>query len=111
MIYANPSVRMNKMVRNSLRARLHTLLDQGNFPEVEWIKGPVYHYNTREYLLVWGRMAALVDDALKDRGFALGCYEMRRSDQFRSCVVEAINRMTPQDILTCAHMRGVPEMA
>jgi hypothetical protein len=99
---------MNRTVRESMRVHYQRLLDQGNFPEVGWRRGAVYNYNTNEYLILWGRMAHLVDKALKGRGYHLGCYEMRRSDDFRKDTIQIISAIDPQDVIECQVMCGVP---
>jgi hypothetical protein len=101
-------LRMNKTVRTTLRAAFQKQLDQGYFPEVGWKRGAVFNYNTHEYVMVWGRMAHLVDQALKRRGYNMGCYECRRSDDFRAEVFQIIGAIKPQDVEACDRMVGVP---
>ena len=101
-------MRMNKLVSQNMSKRVQRLLDEGHFPEVGWQRRPVYNYNTDEYLKVWGRMAHLVDQALKEHGYLLGCYELRRSNQFRQEVMQIIGAVTPEAIEQCHLMCGVP---
>jgi hypothetical protein len=101
-------LRMNKAIRQSLQLKLHKMLDDGEFPEVSWQRRPVYEYDTLEYTKLWGRMAFIVDSTLKDTGYALGCYELRRADEFRNTVSQIVQSITPEMIAECNHMVGVP---
>jgi len=101
-------MRMNKTVREDLRVAFQRLLDQGHFPEVGWCRGEVFDYDTLHYLDNWGRMAFLVNENLKRMGYALGCYELRRSDRFRQDVLAAIRPVTPTMITACKCTLGVP---
>jgi hypothetical protein len=101
-------MRMNKIARTNVRLAYHRLLDGGFFPEVGWKRGECYSYNTFQYTQFWGRMAHLVDAGLRARGYHMGCYEMKRSDRFRSEVIEIIHSITPDMIAQCTRMFGVP---
>ena len=103
-------MRMNKIVRTNLKLAFHRFLDDGNFPEVEWARGEMYHYDTLRYTQAWGRMAHLVDARMKEYGYHMGCYEMKRSDQFRDDVLIIIRNITPDMVSNCTLMFGVPQL-
>lgn len=101
-------LRVNKAVRQSLQIKLHRMLDNGEFPEVEWRRGPTYEYDTLAYTKVWGKMAHIVDSFLKANGYSLGCYELRRADEFRNTVSAIVQSITPEMVADCNRMVGVP---
>jgi hypothetical protein len=101
-------LRMNKTIRQNLQIKLHKMLDDGEFPEVEWHRGPTYEYDILAYTKVWGKMAHIVDSSLKAHGYLLGCYELRRADEFRNAVSQIVQSITPEMIAECNRMVGVP---
>jgi len=99
---------MNKTVREIMHRTYLRMLDQGNFPEVGWSCNGVYEYSTMEYMQFWGRLAFLVDQNLKAAGYALGCYEARRSDEFRNNVIAVIKPITPRMVVNSPGVLGIP---
>jgi hypothetical protein len=65
-------------------------------------------YDTYQYLQFWGRMAFLVDCNLKELGHSLGCYEAKRSDDFRNDVIASIRAVTPEMIISSPGVLGIP---
>ncbi|MGD8405309.1 MAG: hypothetical protein PVJ21_16735 [Anaerolineales bacterium] len=99
---------MNKTVRTSMHHAYLRMLDQGNFPEVGWSRNGIVEYDTANYLQFWGRLAFLVDQNLKSAGHTLGCYELKRSDNFRKDVIASIRAVTPEMIISSPGILGIP---